>query len=106
MGWLSNLFKGKTAEIQQVKIHEVQALDLHSFLMPQLQLLGLEFEKVPAEGSFISKQSRGYIYGMAAAVLCETTEKQDSEMVDEMMQAAFTLAVGTGRRHHHSIPSQ
>ena len=95
MGWLSKLFgSGPSADPAELSVHDVQARALLGFLIPQLQLLGVELEKAPAHGSFASKRSRGYIYGMAAAVLCETSKQQDAQMVEDIMQAAFTLVWG------------
>lgn len=95
MGWFSKLFGSKPASREEeFTVHDVQAQALLGFLTPQLQLLGLELEKVPVEGSFVSKRSRGYVYGMAAGILGATTETQDAEMVEDIMQAAFTLVWG------------
>jgi hypothetical protein len=98
MGWLSKLFgHERPASASEPAAAEVQARTLLGFLIPQLDLLGLEREKVPVGGSFTSKRSRGYIYGTAAAVLGETTAEQDAEMVEDIMQAAFTLVWGAER---------
>jgi hypothetical protein len=59
-------------------------------------LLGLELENVPIGGSFTSKRSRGYVYGLAAGILGATSNRQDAQMAEDLMQAAFTLVWGRG----------
>ena len=95
MGWLSKLFRNEPPpDAIEHSLSEIQARALLALLLPQLEMLGLELEKVPAVGSFASKRSRGYIYGLAAAVLGVTTRQQDGGMAEDIMQAAFTLVWG------------
>ncbi len=95
-GFFGRLFAPKQSQSFQSETtaHEVRAKALLTFLIPQLQLLSLELEEVPTEGSYVSKRSRGYVYGMAGAVLAATSEEMTSELVDDIMQTAFTLVWG------------
>lgn len=96
VGFLGRLFGSKVSQQSQeaLSVHGVRAKALLMFLIPQLQLLGFELSKVPSDGSYVSKRSRGYIYGMAGAVLAATSEEMTSEMVEDIMQTAFTLVWG------------
>ncbi len=98
MGWWSKLFGSKPqAQSEQLSLVDVQDRALLRIIIPQLQLLGFEMGRVPADGSFVSKRSRGYIYGTAASVLCQLTRQQNREMIHEIMQSAFTLVWGPER---------
>ncbi|WP_373489297.1 hypothetical protein [Blastomonas sp.] len=101
MGFIQRLFGSKPSPSPSASvrnepqtIEEVQAKTLLGFLIPQLQLLGFELEEVPTTGKYVSKRSRGYIYGLAAAILGATSQKINSGMVDDIMHTAFTLVWG------------
>ena len=101
MGWFSQLFardegqrKKRSKNAGPASIEEVQAHALVSLLTPQLQLLGLDLYAVPVRGIYVSKRSRGYIYGMAAGILGETSANPTADMAEDIMQAAFTLVWG------------
>lgn len=95
-GFFGRLFGAKASQPPQegLSVYEIRAKALLTFLIPQLQLLGLELEQVPASGSYVSKRSRGYIYGTACAVLGATSDEMTSEEVEDIMQTAFTLVWG------------
>jgi hypothetical protein len=95
MGWLSKLFGHERPQsAPELPLGEVQASALLGLLVPQLELLELQLEKVPVGGSFTSTRSRGYIYGLAAGVLGTTTKHQDGAMAEDIMHAPFTLVWG------------
>jgi hypothetical protein len=97
MRWFSRLFKQQHTVSEKLdSVHDVRAFALLSFIRPQLNLLGLNQENVPVTGSFISKRSRGYIYGMAAAVAGATAQEgeQSEDAYHDVLEAAFILVWG------------
>lgn len=105
LGFIQLLFGSKpssnpASQSTSLTAEEVQAKALLGFLIPQLQLLEFELEQIPTNGSYISKRSRGYIYGMAAAILGESSQKMNSEMVNDIMHTAFTLVWGKENAQH------
>lgn len=80
----------------EVAIFEECCRHLAIFLTPQLQMLGFELGKVPPTGTFISKRSRGYIWGIAATVLAPWPEEFKRAMVSEVMRSAFWFVYGDG----------
>lgn len=61
---------------------------------PQLHLLTIEFGKTPLTGSYVSKRSRGYIYGTAASILGMTIQNIDEKSLNHTMRSAFSLVWG------------
>lgn len=80
---------------RQEAVNEALIGQLIGFIAPQLQMLGFELATVPAEGTFISKRSRGYIYGIAAAVLGQLPNETAPSLVEPIMGGAFYLVYGS-----------
>lgn len=100
-GFFRKLFaKPAEAPVQQAGPSKQEAINdaltdqLIGFIGPQLQMLGYELTKVPAEGTFISKRSRGYIYGIAARVVGQVPEELQVKLLELVFQGAFYLVYG------------
>ena len=61
-------------------------------LLPQLERLGLEPGRVPADGATCSGRSRGYVYGMACGVAGRMTDS--SNQIVATAEAAFAYVWG------------
>ncbi len=95
MSWFGKLFGSQAVKATEpLSLAEAQAHALLSFLIPQLQMLELELAGVPDIGTYVSKRSRGYIYGMAAGILGALDTIDSAAKVEDIMQAAFTLVYG------------
>lgn len=73
---------------------EMQTKALLEFLIPQLQLLSLQLEQVPRNDFYTSKRSRGYIYGMAAAIWGASPHNKNVDIFEEIVLTAFGLVWG------------
>jgi hypothetical protein len=76
-------------------VYESIARSLISLLTPQLVMLGYQLMSVPAEGDFVSKRSRGYVFGLASAVASELTSTLTAEVVNATLLNAFELVYGS-----------
>ncbi|MGZ8281712.1 MAG: hypothetical protein ACXWUN_02025 [Allosphingosinicella sp.] len=68
--------------------------ELRILLTPQIERLGVALGYVPAEGGYVSKRSRGYLYGMTAGLLGRLGRMQEPEVIRDAMWAAFRMVYG------------
>ncbi len=101
-GFFDFLSADSSGQIEQTNIsdsdmdavYESIARSLNSLLTPQLLMLGYQLENVPVSGDFVSKRSRGYIFGMASAVASELASGLTAELVNATLLNAFELVYG------------
>jgi hypothetical protein len=75
-------------------VHQRVAIALMANLQTQVSLLGHELWKVPPEGKFISKDCRGYLYGLALGVIVEENIERTKDSLIDTIQAAFAMVYG------------
>jgi hypothetical protein len=74
---------------------EIRIAKIMLFLVgKQILAMDLELEAVPAHEPYLTKNSRGYLLGIADGIIIHENKKLDRKFVDFIRESAFILVFG------------